>query len=70
LVLVFLLCGLLSGCSLYNVPLPGGAGGSSYHVTAEFDNVLDLVPQSAVKVNDVTVGSVEKITLAAGTPRS
>ena len=34
--------------------------GSSYHVTAEFADVLDLVPQAAVKVNDVTVGSVEQ----------
>ena len=59
---------LLSGCQfngLYDVPLPGGAaqGDHAYHVTAEFEDVLDLVPQSAVKVNDVTVGAVEKVTL-------
>ncbi|MGH8971115.1 MAG: MCE family protein, partial [Actinomycetes bacterium] len=34
-----------------------------YRVTVEFRDVLDLVPQSAVKVNDVTVGAVEKVEL-------
>ena len=52
---------VLAGC---DVPLPGGApSGPSYTVTAEFADVLDLVPQAAVKVNDVTVGSVENISL-------
>ncbi|GAB2860221.1 hypothetical protein GCM10027074_29240 [Streptomyces deserti] len=60
---------LLSGCEVngwYDVPLPGGAAadGHAYHVTVEFRDVLDLVPQSAVKVNDVTVGAVEKVELA------
>ncbi|MGN6333365.1 MAG: MCE family protein [Motilibacteraceae bacterium] len=55
----------LSGCQgIYDVPLPGGAARShSYHVTVQFDDVLDLVPQSAVKVDDVTVGAVEKVSL-------
>ncbi|MGH3356423.1 MAG: MlaD family protein, partial [Nocardioidaceae bacterium] len=57
----------LGGCdfSVYELPLPGGAdvGDNSYTVSATFDNVLDLVPQSAVKVNDVTVGKVEDISL-------
>ena len=58
----------LSGCGfhgLYSAPLPGGAdlGNHPYRVVVDFANVLDLVPQSAVKVNDVTVGRVEKITL-------
>jgi phospholipid/cholesterol/gamma-HCH transport system substrate-binding protein len=35
-------------------------------VTAEFADVLDLVPQAAVKVNDVTVGSVVRIRLGSG----
>ncbi|MFG1603195.1 MCE family protein [Actinoplanes sp. NPDC049265] len=35
----------------------------SYVVTASFADVLDLVPRSAVRVNDVTVGSVDKIWL-------
>lgn len=56
---------LLGACSLDNVPLPGAAPhGASYEVTAEFANVMDLVPQAAVRVNDVTVGSVEKIWLS------
>lgn len=60
---------LLSGCEFngwYDVQLPGGAAanGHAYHVTVEFRDVLDLVPQSAVKVNNVTVGAVEKVELA------
>ncbi|MCP3819251.1 MCE family protein [Streptomyces sp. A3M-1-3] len=60
---------LLTGCEfngLYDVQLPGGAAadGDSYRVTVEFRDVLDLVPQSAVKVNNVTVGAVEKVELA------
>ena len=39
-------------------------GTSSYEVTAQFADVLDLVPQSAVKVNDVSVGTVQQIRLA------
>ncbi|QIY95560.1 MCE family protein [Streptomyces sp. S1D4-11] len=59
---------LLTGCEFngwYDVQLPGGAAadGHAYHVTVEFRDVLDLVPQSAVKVNDVTVGAVEKVQL-------
>ena len=70
LMMLVLLCGgalLLSGCdfSVYNLPLPGGVslGDHPYVVHARFHDVLDLVPQSAVKVNDVTVGKVEDITL-------
>ena len=59
--------GVLTAChvpTIGELPLPGGAaGGPSYHVIAEFDDVLDLVPHSTVKVNDVTVGEVEKISL-------
>ena len=59
---------LLGGCQfngLASVPLPGAPaqGGNVYHVTVDFADVLDLVPQSAVKVNDVTVGAVESIDL-------
>ncbi|MET8023246.1 MCE family protein [Streptomyces avermitilis] len=59
---------LLSGCEFngwYDVQLPGGAAadGDAYHVTVEFRDVLDLVPQSAVKVNNVTVGAVEEVQL-------
>ncbi|MGW2557207.1 MCE family protein [Streptomyces sp. NPDC001635] len=59
---------LLTGCDFngwYDVSLPGGGAsdGHAYHVTVDFRDVLDLVPQSAVKVNNVTVGTVEKMDL-------
>lgn len=55
----------LSSCSIYDVPLPGGAdvGSDPIKVTVMFRDVLDLVPQSTVKVDDVTVGKVTKIEL-------
>lgn len=58
----------LTGCGfhgLYSAPLPGGAdlGSHPYHVLVDFSDVLDLVPQSAVKVNDVSVGRVESVKL-------
>ena len=55
----------LSGCSVYDVPLPGGAdtGDNPMKVKVMFRDVLDLVPQSTVKVNDVTVGKVKTIKL-------
>ena len=56
----------LTACEgVYDLPLPGGAAGGDdvYRVTVEFADVLDLVPQSAVKVNDVTVGAVEDVEL-------
>ena len=71
--IAFLAVLALGGCTtdgLASLPLPGGApGGRSYHVIVEFSDVLDLVPQSAVKVNDVTVGSVEKVWLSGWTAR-
>jgi len=58
----------LAGCD--GVPLPGGAPhGPAYRVTIEFGDVLDLVPRSAVKVNDVTVGEVESVWLSGWTAR-
>ena len=56
---------VLSGCSVYDVPLPGGAdtGKNPMKVTLMFRDVLDLVPQSTVKVDDVTVGKVKSIKL-------
>ncbi|WP_163510690.1 MCE family protein [Fodinicola acaciae] len=58
-------CGTSKG--VYDLPLPGGAdvGSHPYRVTAQFADVLDLVPQSAVKVNEVAVGRVESIALPA-----
>lgn len=62
---------IMSGCSLspYKIPFPGGAdtGKNPVNVEAEFRDVLDLVPQSAVKVNDVTVGKVMDIRLKGWT---
>jgi phospholipid/cholesterol/gamma-HCH transport system substrate-binding protein len=64
---------LAAGCdfSVYDIPLPGGAdtGDNPYTVTVYFDDVLDLVPQSAVKVRDVTVGKVEDISLRGYTAK-
>jgi phospholipid/cholesterol/gamma-HCH transport system substrate-binding protein len=64
---------LPAGCGLPNLadlPLPGGApSGPGYQVTVEFTDVLDLVPHAAVKVDDVTVGSVDEISLAGWTAR-
>ena len=60
----------LSGCSLggwvYNADLPGGAklGSHPLTLTADFTDVLDLVPESSVKVDDVAVGRVTKIVLS------
>jgi phospholipid/cholesterol/gamma-HCH transport system substrate-binding protein len=62
----------VSGCQgAFDLPLPGGAAnrGDIFRVTAEFGDVLDLVPQSSVKVDQVTVGSVEKIELNVWTAR-
>ncbi|HEY3468104.1 MAG TPA: MCE family protein [Amycolatopsis sp.] len=64
-------CLLLAGCSsgefkgVYDLPLPGGAdvGDHPYSVTVQFTDVLDLVPQAAVKVGDVPVGRVREIRL-------
>jgi phospholipid/cholesterol/gamma-HCH transport system substrate-binding protein len=59
----------LSGCgyrSLQEVPLPGGAalGPDPYTVTAQFTNVIDLVPNGSVRVNDVPVGVVRSVEVA------
>ena len=58
---------LLSGCDfdVYKLPLPGGTdvGDDPITVTAEFSDVLDLVPKSTVKVNDVSVGQITDVDL-------
>ena len=55
----------LSSCSVYDIPLPGGpdVGSNPMTVHIMFRDVLDLVPQSTVKVDDVTVGKVTSIKL-------
>jgi phospholipid/cholesterol/gamma-HCH transport system substrate-binding protein len=58
---------LLSGCDfdVYKLPLPGGTdvGDDPITVTAQFRDVLDLVPKSTVKVNDVSVGQITDVDL-------
>ncbi|SDN64912.1 phospholipid/cholesterol/gamma-HCH transport system substrate-binding protein [Klenkia soli] len=59
---------LLSGCGFrgaYSFDLPGGAdtGDDPYDVQIQFADVLDLVPQSAVRVADVPVGKVTDVEL-------
>jgi phospholipid/cholesterol/gamma-HCH transport system substrate-binding protein len=58
---------VLSGCDfdVYQLPLPGGTdvGDDPMSITVEFRDVLDLVPQSTVKVNDVNVGKVTDVEL-------
>ena len=58
---------VLSGCDfdVYSLPLPGGTdvGDNPIQVTVQFADVLDLVPKSTVKVNDVSVGQVKDIEL-------
>ncbi len=61
---------MVSSCAsdgIYSVALPGGAdiGDRPMTIAIEFDDVLDLVPQSTVKVDGVPVGRVEEITLGA-----
>lgn len=63
---------LLGGCQgAFDLPLPGGpkAEGPQITVRAEFADVLDLVPRSAVKIDDVTVGEVTRIELDGWTAR-
>ncbi|SFB38185.1 phospholipid/cholesterol/gamma-HCH transport system substrate-binding protein [Amycolatopsis marina] len=62
-------CGEGGFSGLYNTPLPGGAdlGAHPYRITAQFTDVLDLVPQSHVKVNDVPIGRVDRVELAPDT---
>ncbi|MEV6767736.1 MCE family protein [Nocardia sp. NPDC051030] len=58
---------LAGGCGLSasSIPLPGGpnVGDHPLHIDIQFADVLDLVPQSAVKVDGVSVGRVDKIEL-------
>ncbi|HKS45930.1 MAG TPA: MCE family protein [Amycolatopsis sp.] len=61
-------CACSSGFSgADDLPLPGGAdlGSHPYRVTAQFADVLDLVPHAAVKVDDVAVGRVDKVSLGS-----
>ena len=57
---------VLSGCEFegaYDLPLPGSPvdEDEAYQVTAEFADVLNVVPRSTVMVDDVTVGEVIEV---------
>ncbi len=57
---------LLSACEFngaYDLPLPGSPVGkdNSYEITAEFADILNVVPRSPVMVDDVTVGEVTEV---------
>ncbi|UDY22303.1 MCE family protein [Nocardioides sp. Kera G14] len=57
---------VVSGCQslqAYDLPLPGKPVKKSdgYRVTAEFADVVDVVPRTLVMANDVAVGQVESV---------
>ena len=66
LALLVLLAVTLSGCGfpgIYSLPLPGAVatGAHTYTIRVELADALDLVPFSAVKVADATVGHVKSV---------
>jgi phospholipid/cholesterol/gamma-HCH transport system substrate-binding protein len=57
---------LLSGCDFdgaYDLPLPGSPvdADESFEITADFADILNVVPRSPVMVDDVTVGEVTDV---------
>jgi len=57
---------VLSGCSFhgaYDLPLPGKVVGSGdgYKVSADFSDVVSVVPRTLVMANDVPVGQVDSV---------
>lgn len=57
---------LATGCDFdgaYDLPLPGSPvdEGNSFEVTADFADILNVVPRSPVMVDDVTVGEVTDV---------
>lgn len=56
---------VLAGCSMqpndYTLPGQVAVGSDGYTVTVAFDQVANLVPNSAVELNDVVVGTVASI---------
>ena len=58
----------VSGCGfdgIYSLPLPGAVakGDDTITVSVQLADALDLVPYSAVKVNDATVGHIKSVGL-------
>jgi phospholipid/cholesterol/gamma-HCH transport system substrate-binding protein len=72
LAIVVVILGLFTVSRLPDVTtarLPGAAGGShTYSVEVEFTDVLDLVPNSTVRLADVPVGRVTAIDVVPGGP--
>jgi phospholipid/cholesterol/gamma-HCH transport system substrate-binding protein len=64
IVAVALSMGGCANATLRDVPMPKVVGGSTYEVTAVFDNVLGLPEQAAVKLDGATIGEVGTITTA------
>lgn len=57
---------LLSACDFdgaYDLPLPGSPvdADESFEITADFEDILNVVPRSPVMVDDVTVGEVTEV---------
>ncbi|NDK88497.1 MCE family protein [Gordonia desulfuricans] len=57
---------MVAGCStngIQSIPLPGGVdvGDNPRTYRIQFANILDLVPQSAVKQNGIAIGRVTKV---------
>ncbi|MCW2830570.1 MAG: virulence factor Mce family protein [Aeromicrobium sp.] len=50
-----------TGVNSRSLPLTKGGGGDDLRVTVTMENAVNLVPNSEVKVSEVTVGSVRKI---------
>ena len=66
LALLLALAVAATGCKFdgaYDLPLPGSPvdADHSYEVTAEFADILNVVPRSPVMVDDVTVGEVTDV---------
>ncbi len=64
--LIALVLTFATGCKfsgIYSLPLPGAVanGSDTYTLKVQFRDVQDLVPYSAVKVNDATVGHVKSV---------
>lgn len=53
----------LAACDLNDLPLPGSPVDSdhAYRVSADFEDVMNVVPKSPVMVDDVTVGEVLEV---------
>lgn len=63
-----LVTAVATGCGsqgIYGIPLPGGAdiGSDPINIRVQFQDVLDLVPQTTVKVDGVSVGRVQSLTV-------